>query len=258
MKKTITQAHTRGGKLKGFEGALRRYFPGAYKESYFIDSTRAALAGYGFSAENTLACVSICRDEITQPFAALVREAWGEPFDLSSLAGMFFAGRTGLNAAMHHAPISGGKERYVFYALPHIAIDSEGRIGVCRRRGRKELSTACGALDAIQKEMASGRMNPAVENSDVEQSLIRIRLMREIPYGSVPDLLELTKLVQKAAQSDLEGALTGLVDAKKSDYALTSGIQIHGPDGNYVWPAAFYAVVRGRKIFLKFTKAEDR
>ena len=42
---------------------------------------------------------------------------------------MFFAGKTALKAAMHHAPEGSGKERYVYYAMPHIAIDEEGRMG---------------------------------------------------------------------------------------------------------------------------------
>jgi len=119
---------------------------------------------------------------------------WGEAFNLSSLAGMFFAGKTGLAAAMHHAPIVDGKERYVFYALPHIAVDADGK---------------------------------------------------------VPDLLELTRITQAAIQTDLENTIKKVVNTNKSDYAVITGIQIHGPEVNYVWPAECYAVVNGNKIQLK-------
>ncbi len=69
----------------------------------------------------------VCRDEISQPLVVLIKEKWGEAFNFCSLAAMFFAGKTGLKAAMHHCPVVEGKERYVFYALPHIAIGAKGQ-----------------------------------------------------------------------------------------------------------------------------------
>jgi len=72
-----------------------------------------------------------------------------------------------------------------------------------------------------------------------------------MPPDHVPDLLELTKITQKVIQKDLENALNALVDTNKSDYAILTGIQIHGPDENYIWPASCYAVVNREKIELK-------
>jgi hypothetical protein len=232
----------------GFETILNRFFLKVYTEADFVKKTYEALNKLGFNADNTIACAGVCRDEITQPLIALIRDAWGESFNLSSLAGMFFAGKTGLLAAMHHAPNVDGKERYVFYALPHIAIDAEGRVGVCKRIGREGESIACGALNAFQKEIAAGKLNLSIDNEDVEQSMLKMRLFKEIPYGHVPDLLELTKITRQAIQEDLENALKTTVDMNRSDYAIITGIQIHGPDGNYVWPATAYAVVNGTKI----------
>jgi len=82
---------------------------------------------------------------------------------------------------------------------------------------------------------------------DVEQSLIKQRLLRDIPYGHVPDLFELTKITHKAIHADLEHVISKIVDPGKSDYALITGIQIHGPENNYVWPGVCYAVVQGTK-----------
>jgi hypothetical protein len=227
----------------GFDDVLSKLFGSYYTEADFVEKTYAELSRFGFNADNAIACVSVCRDEITQPLIALIREKWGEAFNLSSLAGMFFAGQTGLAAAMHHSPNIGGKERYVFYCLPHIAIDADGRIGVCKRIGRQEESTACGALVAFQKELSEGKLNLSMDDIDIEQNLLKRRLLREIPYGHVPDLLELTKITQKVVQKDIEYALNTIVDRRKSDYAVISGIQIHGPERNYVWVASCYAVV---------------
>lgn len=233
------------------EKILKKYFDRTYTEIEFIKKTYAALKELGFNDDNSIAATCICRDEISQTLRSIIKHMWGEAFNLSSLAGMFFAGKTGLAAAMHHAPIENGRERYVFYALPHIAIDAEGHIGICRRTGREGASVACGALNAFQKEMASGRVNITMDNEDVEQSLIRMRLLREIPYGHVPDLLELTRITQTAIQADLENTIMKVVNTEKSDYAVITGIQIHEAEGNYVWPAACYAIVNRERTDLK-------
>ncbi len=234
-----------------FEIALRGLFDPLYGEVDFVKRTYAALKSHGFSDANTIAATCICRDEISQTLRSIIKHMWGgEAFNLSSLAGMFFAGKTGLLAAMHHAPVTGGRERYVFYALPHVAIGAEGQIGMCKRTGREGDSIACGSLNAFQKEMAGGRLNLSLENEDVEQSLVKQRLLREIPYGHVPDLLELTKITHKAIHTDLESVISKIVDPGKSDYALITGIQIHGPENNYVWPGACFAVVQGKKLDL--------
>lgn len=224
---------------------LKACFHRLEPEAEYIEETREALGKLGFTRDNSIACVGICRDEISQPLIEVVQRSWGHAFDLSSLAGMFFAGKTGLTAAMHHAPNLDGKERYVFYSLPHIAIDGEGRLGVCVREGRLAESGACGALGIFQKELAQGRVSGAIENDDIEMSLIRIRLSRELAEGESPDLLELTKTVQRAVQADLERALKDLIDTSKSDYAVITGIQVHAPDGNYIAPVAAYAYIGG-------------
>lgn len=234
----------------GFEAVLKKYFDRTYTEVDFVNKTYNALKKMGFNDDNTIAATCICRDEIAQSLRSVVKHIWGEAFNLSSLAGMFFAGKTGLAAAMHHAPNVDGRERYVFYALSHIAIDHEGQLGVCKRTGRKGESTACGALAAFQKEMTGGKLNLSMDNEDVEQSLIRTRLLREIPYGKIPDLLELTKITQMAIKTDLENTIEKVVHTNKSDYAVITGIQIHGPDANYVWPASCYAVVNNKKHSL--------
>ena len=208
----------------GFEEVLKENFNPVLKEVDYVRKTYNILKEFGFNDDNSIASVCVCRDEISQPLVSLIKDKWGEAFNLSSLAAMFFAGKTALLAAMHHAPIVGGKERYVYYAFPHIAIGSDGRLGVCKRRGRKEKSSACGALNVFLKEMSGGKLNLLMDNEDVEQSLIKMRLLREIPYGHIPDLLELTKITQKVIQTDLEQALKKVVDTSKSDYAFFTGI----------------------------------
>jgi hypothetical protein len=236
----------------GFEETLNEHFQGAQPEKIFVEKTLGALSGKGFTAGNSIACVGVCRDEITQSFVEYVKEIWGEAFNFSSLAGMLFLGKTGFSAAQHHAPDEDGRERYIGFAMPHIAISSEGEIGLCQRAGRKGFSSACGALAAFQAEMADGRLKLGIDFDDVEQSLIRMRLMQEIPYGEVPDLLTLTKTTLKVIQNDLKRMMQLTVNTDRSDYAVFTGIQIHGPDRNYIWPDLSYSVVNGEQQTLRF------
>ena len=234
------------------EKVLKGYFNIIYQEDGFVEKTYEILKRFGFTPENTIACVDVCRDEISQPFLTCVKERWGEAFNLCSLAGMFFAGKTAILAAMHHAPIVGGKERYVFYALPHIAIDDDGQIGRCRRRGREEDSNACGALNVFLSELRKGKINLTMDSEDVELSLIRTRLLKEIPFGHIPDLLELTKITLKTIKEDFKSTLDRVVNKERSDYAFITGIQIHTKDGNYVAPDESFAVVNKKKKLLSF------
>jgi hypothetical protein len=225
-----------------FEDILSAHFGRVLTEVDFVKKTYKALAKFGFSDDNSIAAICVCRDEISQPLRGIIRRVWGEAFNLSSLGGMFFAGKTALRAAMHHSPKEDGKERYVYYALPHIAIDEEGRMGFCRRKGIEE-SHACGALCGFLGELQEKKVNVSIDDEDAEQSHLKMRLLKEIPYGHVPDLLELTRIAHRVILSDIEKAINSIVDTRKSDYALITGIQIHGPENNYIWPAKCYAVV---------------
>ena len=159
-----------------FDTVLRDTFPGAMDELEFVRATQQALQPLGFLRKSTLVCVATCRDEISQSKVDHVRDLWGLSFNLAGLAGMTFAGKTGFGAALHHAPQVGGRERYVFYAGPHVGIGPEGEPGVVEREGRQEPSTACGALLALLGELQGDRLGAENDPDDVEQGLIRQRI----------------------------------------------------------------------------------
>jgi hypothetical protein len=206
-----------------FKAALKTHFPGALPEVDFVDQTGRALAPLGFTGSSAIACVSVCRDELTQTLVRKVSEVWGEPFTFSGLAGMLFLGKTGFGAAYAHAPQEDGKERYVHFVLPHIGVGGNGTIGVCSRPGRDEPSGACGALMAFRNELQSGQVELRLDPYDIEQSLLKQRLLRDIKYGDVPDLVQLTKVTHAALVADLEEMISLTVDSEKSDYARFNG-----------------------------------
>ena len=120
-------------------------------------------------------------------------------FNISSLAGTVFTGRTGFGAALHHAPQDEeGLERYVIFCGPHIAIDKDGQVGKVVRRGRASLSTACGALIAFEAELKSGRVNTNDKPLDVEYCNLKRRLLAGIDFGKpAPGLAGLTGVCQE-------------------------------------------------------------
>jgi len=180
-----------------------------------------------------------------------IERTWGEVFMFSSLGGMLTLGKTGFLAAQQHAPIEHNRERYAYYALPHIAIDAQGEFGVYYRPGRQKASHACGALVAFQHELATGSLELALDPDDLEQSVLKQHLLRKLRYGEVPNLLSLTRIAHAVILEELERMIRLTVDPGRSDYGLFTGIQIHTPSGrHFVWPGSAYAVLEGKQLNL--------
>ncbi len=234
-----------------FQQALDAYFPNAISEAVFVSSSYDSLELQGFNNANTIACVGVCRDEITNSLLEKIQKVWGDTFNFSSLGGMLFLGKTGFTSAQHHAPVDGGRERCVYFAMAHIAIDVNGDVGICYRAGRPGSSGACGALIAFRQEMLDGKLSLELDLDDIEQSLLKQRLFRKIRYGDVPDLATLTQIAHGVILEDLENLVALSVDISVSDYAILTGIQIHGPDDEqHIWPGARYVVKNGQRQAL--------
>ena len=234
-----------------WETFMTREFPGAIPQDRFVARSYEALGQHGFRAENTIAFASVCRDEITLSLVEDIERTWGEVFVFSSLGGMLTLGKTGFLAAQQHAPIENERERYVYYALPHIAIDAQGEFGIYYRPGRQKASHACGALMAFQHELASGSLQLALDPDDLEQSVLKQHLLRKLRYGDVPNLLSLTRIAHAVILEELERMIQLTVDPKRSDYGVCTGIQIHAPEGrHFVWPGTAYVAVDGKQLSL--------
>ena len=188
------------------------------------------------------------RDEIAIPFINKPHNAWNGAFNFSSLAGMVYLGVTGFQAAHHHAPNTDGKERYVYFAFPHIAIDENGTPGKCRRSGRQALSEACSALLKILEDCSRGAVNLDLNQDDLEQSLLKQRLLEKFDFTEIPDLVTLTKITQQIIRRDLERMLQLTVNPSRTDFAVFTGVQIQGPaHKDWIWVETSYVVVDGMK-----------
>jgi len=234
-----------------FDQSLAAHFPGAMPLVGFVGRSHSALYRLGFQRGNTLIGVILCRDELTAPLRRELYATWGDGFDGSSLAALPTFGRTGLVAAVDHAPIRDGRTRLVWFAFPHIAIARDGAIGPCARPGRDAPSSACGALELIRRELAEGSFDPTFHSDFIEYTLLKARLAPRVGSVPPPDLATLTRLLHKVIVEDLTRQLTQVHDETGGDHALVTGILIHGPDGHdHVWPGPSYAVVRGDRTTL--------
>lgn len=192
----------------------------------FLQATQSALAPLGFTANNTLAAVSSCRDELCQPLLLKTKATWGEAFDLSALAGLTFAGATGMGAAVAHAPMHNGRRRMIFIGAAHIAMDENGNPGPVIRRGVGHPSGACGALMKLVGERSRHTDCPPLDQNDLEYSHMRAHLWQQ----TTSDLARTTARAAGAIDNRLVELCASCL-ADDVDYAVVTVVMVHHPNG---------------------------
>ena len=225
-----------------FSEKLQLHFPGSLPIEEYMQQTTSTLKSYGFENHNTLGVIATCRDEIAETFLDEVNKYWGKPFDLRSLGGFVIAGKTGVSTILSHTPIVDSIGRFVFYAMPHIAISQEGEIGNVYREGIKQVSHACGSLSSVVEELKSGHINFQTDFDDLEQCTVRQKILSAIRYGEELNQLDITKLACQIISNDLKRILDK-VDTSVYNYAVLTGILIHGPkDTHWIHPQDCYVI----------------
>mmetsp|Transcript_12716 Transcript_12716/g.35203 ORF Transcript_12716/g.35203 Transcript_12716/m.35203 type:complete len:598 (-) Transcript_12716:408-2201(-) len=245
--------------LSKYAEMLETHFPRSIPDDMFIKTVTSVLNKHGFNSKTTINLVCVCRDEICRPFSDQVQKLWGNSFNVSSLGGMCFCGKTGFKAAMAHAPIVDGIERYVIWVAAHIGLTLEGEFGKVYRPGRAAPSSACGAVMLLLNELKSTKLRVTMDPIDMEQSVLKQTLMNNIPYGTVPSLVELTYKVYESALQEVKCILEAAVDLTKSEYIIVGGIQVHGPIGigfdgskgqDFFWPGEIVKVTADGQVDL--------
>ena len=220
-----------------FHQTVEAHLPGTISMQEFLRRTSQWLSQYGFSDDNTLGMVAVCRDEVASPLVDEVVRYWGRTFGCRSLGGFVLLGRSGIATGVGHAPRLGGRRRFVFYAMPHIAISEQGEIGTVYREGLEEASHACGSLASVLAELESGRIDVRTDFDDIEQCSVRQKLLSALHYGDRPDLMGITKLASRIIRDDVARLLASVVDPAEFEYAYLTGILVHGPhDTHWVCP----------------------
>jgi len=254
-----------------WETTLHTNFPGAITVQDFVTQTYSIVHGYGFTSNNTLPCVCLCRDEICSTLSDAINTQWeskitdlsdhdsiyhSRSFVFSSLAGMLNLGKTGLKAALGHSPVDyTGRRRYAFFVFPHVGISSTGVIGQVERVGIKDTDAACGALSLFRDDVISGKLNVTFDPSDAEYSMVKIKLAPKLKLinAQQPSIKDITEITYQTILEDLSDLLS-LIDYSKSDIAVFTGIQIHSPHHvTYVQPRNMYSMVNGQILPVDFT-----
>jgi hypothetical protein len=142
--------------LTGRANAVQAHFESALGADDFMQRVEMALYAFGFTGDNSIAMVNLCRDEVTVTLKHRIEEVFGSSFSTNGLGGVLTCGVTGMGAGFSHSPLcSSNKERYVFFSFPHISINSKGEVGPMSRPGRPGQSCACGALIKATNEIKS-------------------------------------------------------------------------------------------------------
>jgi len=248
-----------------FLKALEQHFPEAVPAELFLTSMDNLVEAAGFRRKNTIMLLGLCRDEICRPLFDQIQNHWNSKaagcFDMSSLGGLTSMGKTGVKAAMSHAPQVTTHPHYLFLAMPHIAIDENGEVGKVSRTGITKKSHACGALVGLLEEMKESGLGadaPPLDLLDLEESFIRHRLHPVIvrhmhSIAGHPDLVALTKIAAAAIKEDLEQLITITMDKNTTHHAVVVAIQIHGPNvSNFIAPVCAYASIDGHQTPLRW------
>lgn len=95
--------------------------------------------------------------------------------------------------------------------------------------------------------MKSGTLDLHLDEDDVENTLLRQKILKRLKYGVIPSLQELTIITKEIIEEDLERLISKTVDPNKSDYGVLTGIQIHGPrNQTFIQPSKTYCKVNGK------------
>lgn len=253
---------------------VRDKFPQASALDDFMFRVEMALLTYGFNADNTVAIANMCRDEITCGLKYKIEEAYPLCFNINGLGGGITCGVTGMGAGLSHSPMSrAGKQRYVFFSFPHIAITSKGVVGSVGRPGQDKVNAACGALIAalgqLKAEGVSSNIKAATEHvaSDPEYSILKARIAGRIQMENADpakmDLVDITKVAERQISADLEELIAEAVNPAKADYAIITGVQIHNwaddydneePNFEFIAPTKVCVVIDGKRTDIDLEK----
>jgi hypothetical protein len=250
---------------------IRGFYPSAVGIDDFMCRVEIALSAYGFTSDNSIAMTNLCRDEVTVVLKDKIESVFGASFNTNGLGAVLTCGATGIGAGLSHSPqCPDGRERYVFFSFPHIAIDATGAVGALYRPGRPGVSCACGAMAKCLGELKAEGVTPETckvpgvhSPLDPEYTILKQRLARRIRHEGIDvqsmTLCDITSVAERTITDDLEYLIERAVDTTKADYAVVTGIEIHNwgidfspnsPSFEFIVPTKMTVCTNGRKQYL--------
>lgn len=109
-----------------------------------------------------------------------------------------------------------------------MAFGMQGIEGKIWRPGRESISSACGALIALNDEISSGKLTHGLDPIDIEMSHLRHQVVGKLNYGEVPNLIGITYSAHDCILEQVR-ATAKLAAPADSEYIIISGIQVLDP-----------------------------
>ncbi len=234
--------------------SIRAEFPGATPAHLFSDSILSYVSKkYGITSNQILMGTSTCADDIIYTKNFQAHPEIKGPFNLGGLAGLPFAGITGLSAFAHHIPENG---TMVLVIAPHIGYSKDKGWGYVLRHGQHEPSTCCGALMGTLQKLEKGELKQtepiAIDYQGIIISNMVLQHQKEIIAHHNP-IATLTKLIYKEAERQILDQVNSM-EIKHINYILIlSGVLINTDYTytDYLWLNHFEVYDVKKKIFLE-------
>ena len=246
-----------------FQDVLVKNFPNAMLENRFVRHTYQSLLPYGFDHLNTTACVGLCHHQDTQSLRIEIQQVWDNVHNLSSAAGLLFLARPDSNEygdlILDHMP----DNKYVIYSFSHLTLGPNGEVSLCQQPSQGGASSACGALAAFKQELTLSYLEVELDPYDRHNNRRKQNLYNQVQTGKLPNLIKLAKLTSQIILDDLKQILSMPEQSSElghpahiNDYAIFSGVLIHGPKGlNYTWLDETYIVSTKQSMQSELTLA---
>ena len=236
------------------QNAIQEAFPGAVPTTIFADSIYRYLdEHYQIKAKDILIGTSTCVDDIISTKNFHRHPEIKGPFHLGGLAGLPFAGISGLNAFSHHVPDDGAM---ILMVGPHIGYSAEKGWGYVLRHGQHEASSCCGALMGTLSMLEKGNIKPGIpEEGDYQGGKLRQFALAhgEEILASQNHLITFTKLTGEEAEK-LVRTYMPKVDLEHEHFIVAIGLVLINTDFNYVdyvWVTHFKIYDVKNKVFLE-------
>ncbi len=226
---------------------IPKHFPDAIRITDLETRIITDLVERKLDLKSTIWATSFCSDEVNNMFSPFYDLFAGPgPFQLGGISGLPFAGITGMNAFLSHAPSHGAV--LILYG-PHIGISEDGSLGEVNRQNQFASSTCCGslvsALDTLKDNLQTSLDDPLdYQQARVIQHLHNHR--NEILESDYP-LKEATDFTYEAIQIKLHKIL----DAVKPNLNDIKLYLIGGVVVNTDWMMEDYFEIKNIE-FLEF------
>jgi hypothetical protein len=157
-----------------YEKVVLGYYPEAIVTKDVLVKYMGKILDENIHSSKVLLATSLCSDDINSKSTGFFNVFFG-PFCMGGLAGIPFAGKTGMVAFAHHIPDDGAG--FIFYG-PHVGITLDAELGKLYRPRIERKGESCGALMlALKRFQDNADYQPEFSADDYQQNTLESELL---------------------------------------------------------------------------------